>query len=51
MTMTKSKETAKAHHRINNATRDLVDQQMIDFADRFIANSVDIRPLNILTRY
>jgi hypothetical protein len=51
MAVTESKEPTKAHHGIQDATGDLVDQQVVDFADAFIANSVDIGPLNILTRY
>src|SRR4026207_1431173 len=51
MAVTESKEPAEAHHGIQDATGDLVDQQVIDFTDAFIANSVDIRSLNILTRY
>src|SRR6185436_17828848 len=51
MTVTESKDPAEAHHGIQDATGDLVDQQVIDFTDTFIANSVDIRSLNILTRY
>jgi hypothetical protein len=48
VTMTQTKETAKAHHSVDDATGDLVDQQVVDFTDGFIANSVDIRSLNIL---
>jgi hypothetical protein len=51
MAVTESKEPTKAHHGIQDATGDLVDQQVVDFADAFIANSVDIGPLNILTQY
>jgi hypothetical protein len=51
MAVTKTKETAEAHDCVSDSTGDLLDEQMVDFTNGLIARAIDLRPLNILTRY
>jgi hypothetical protein len=36
---------------VNHATGDLLNQEVVDFTDRLVTNAIDVRPLNIFTRY
>ena len=49
MAMSQPQEPSKTHHRVRNVAGDLFDQQVVDLTDYFVAYTVDVGALNILT--
>jgi hypothetical protein len=49
--VSQAEKTSKTHHRVGNPASDLLNQQMVDLADRFITHTVNLGALDIFTRY
>ena len=48
--MRQSEETAEPHDSLGDSTRDLLDQEMVNFSNRLFARAVDLSPLDIFAR-
>jgi hypothetical protein len=48
MAMAKTEKTAEAHDGVGDFSRQLVDHQMIDFANMFAIDTVDFGSLDII---
>jgi hypothetical protein len=47
--MTKPKEAAKAHYRVQDATRDLFNQQVVNLTYLFVACAINESALHVFT--
>ncbi len=47
MAVRQPQKAAKAHHRVCDTARELVDEQVIDLTHRLIAGAIDRRALNV----
>ena len=48
VTVPEAEESAEAHHGVRNAAGNFLDEQVVDFADRLLANAIDAGALDVL---
>src|SRR5262245_40866983 len=50
VTMAEAQESAETHDSIGDASRDFVDDEVVDLADALTVRTIDFGPLDVLTR-
>src|SRR5262245_31942407 len=48
VTVSESEEAAETHHGVRNTTGNLLNEQVVDFADNILANTIDAGALDVL---